>query len=126
MGGACGAALRWAVLAIWPIGDGVAWSLLGLNVAGSFLLGATLAQQWQHPRQRLLLHDLVGVGFCGGLTTMSTFSVEVAELLQRADYTAAGLYTAVSVVAALIAVAFGAAAAGRPRALALPVEEPAP
>ncbi|MFC6286415.1 fluoride efflux transporter FluC [Nocardioides sp. GCM10027113] len=76
----------------------VPWGTFGVNVAGSFLLGAFSA---------MVLDDhlwaLVGVGFSGGLTTFSAFAVQAVER-GRALGTA---YVASTVLAGLVACAAG-------------------
>ena len=62
-GGAAGAAARWAVLAAFPTVGPFPWSVLVVNIAGSLLLGALLAEEWGHPRLRLVLHDAGAIGF---------------------------------------------------------------
>jgi CrcB protein len=121
-GGAVGAGLRWAAIAAWPVGPGFPWVVLLVNCGGSFLLGALLAEEWGHPRARLLLHDAGGIGFCGGLTTFSTYAVEVVDLLDRHRVALAVTYTLASVAGALAAVVAGAASLRRVRALITPVE----
>ena len=66
------------------------WTTLGVNVAGSFLLGAMAASTSAAltPRRRLLF----GSGFCGGFTTMSTFSVEFAQMVQASEAVRATAY----------------------------------
>ena len=51
---------------------------LFVNVLGSFILGASTAASRFSPRFKLGL----GVGFCGSLTTFSTFSVEVVNMVE--------------------------------------------
>lgn len=43
--------------------DAFPWPVLVVNMAGSFVLGAALAEQWIHPGLSVLLRDGVGVGF---------------------------------------------------------------
>ncbi|CCH28880.1 fluoride efflux transporter CrcB [Actinosynnema sp. NPDC047251] len=76
------------------------WGTLTVNVAGSFLLGCLTgaAPAWA---------ALVGTGFCGGLTTYSTFSFDTVRLLEDRAYRQAFANVAVSVLAGV-----GAAAAG--------------
>lgn len=68
LGGALGALVRFLVSAARPGRP----ATLVVNVVGSALLGALA-----HPAPNV--SALVGIGFCGGLTTFSTFAVEVAE-----------------------------------------------
>jgi fluoride exporter len=122
IGGVAGAALRWAVFTSMDSGP-FPWPVLVVNVAGSFLLGVLLAEEWSHPRVRLLLHDAGGIGFCGSLTTFSTFSVEVVDLVRHNDFGTAVLYTVASVAGTIAAVVAGAAALRRLQAITLPLEE---
>ena len=121
-GGGVGALLRWAVFTSVSAG-GFPWPVLAVNVAGSFILGVLLAEEWSHPRARLVLHDAGGIGFCGSLTTFSTFAVEVVNLSKDGDVGIAVVYIVASLAATLAAVVAGAAALGRLRALTLPLEE---
>lgn len=68
------------------------------NVAGVWLLGGVVSAQQFLPK-RALLHDLLvgmSAGFCGCLTTVSTFAVELSSLPLRASY----MYAAASIVTA--------------------------
>jgi CrcB protein len=82
------------------------WGTLTVNVAGSLLLGlvAGLAAAGHAPAWVL---TLVGVGFCGALTTFSTFSFETFRLLDERLWTTALVNVVVSVAAGLGAVAVG-------------------
>lgn len=122
LGGIAGASLRWLVLTSTEAGR-FPWPVLALNVAGSVVLGMLLAEEWTHPSLRLLLHDAGGIGFCGGLTTFSTFSLEVVDLVRAGDTAVAALYAVVSVVGTVGGVAAGAGALRRLRAITLPLEE---
>jgi CrcB protein len=121
VGGIGGAALRWAALATVTAGA-FPWPVLAINVAGSFVLGLLLAEEYAHPTARLLVHDAGGIGFCGGLTTFSTFSVEVVNLVRDDHGTSAVLYVLASVIGTIVAVLAGAAVLRRVRAVSLPVE----
>lgn len=122
IGGVVGAGLRWAVVTSVEVGR-FPWPVFALNIAGSVLLGVLLAEEWSHPSARLLLHDVGGIGFCGGLTTFSTFSVEVANLARDGDAWLAVIYAAASVAAAIVGVTAGAGALRQVRAVTLPLEE---
>lgn len=118
VGGAVGAALRWAVVTSVDNGR-FPWPVFALNVFGSVLLGLLLAEEWSRPAARLALHDAGGIGFCGGLTTFSTFSLEVVDLARDGDTALAVVYLIASVVTAVAGVAGGAGALRRVRAVTL-------
>jgi len=109
-GGAVGAVARYAVtLLMRPVSGTFPWHTLGVNVAGSFLLGllmALLPEGDAGERLRLLL----GVGVLGGFTTFSAFSVDALTLAQQDQWLTAAAYVLGSVVAALAGAAAGYAA----------------
>ncbi|MDN4174459.1 CrcB family protein [Nocardioides sp. SOB77] len=76
VGGALGSALRYVAASVldarWPRGT------LAVNLAGSALLGLLVARG---PGDAA--YALVGVGFCGGLTTWSAFAVQTHRLGPR-------------------------------------------
>lgn len=57
------------------------WGTLLVNVVGSLLAGAVAAAVTQRGVADWLL-PLVAVGFCGALTTFSTFAYETVTLLE--------------------------------------------
>ena len=122
VGGAAGATLRWALVISVESGR-FPWPVFALNVVGSVLLGVLLAVERSHPSARIALHDAGGIGFCGGLTTFSTFSLEVVNLARDDATWLAVTYAAASVVAAVAGVAAGAGALRRVRTVTLPLEE---
>lgn len=122
IGGAAGAGVRWAVVITVDAGL-FPWPVFALNVAGSILLGALLAADGDRPRARLVLHDAGGIGFCGGLTTFSTFALEVVDLVRAGDAGTAGVYAVTSVAFAILGVIGGGAVGRRLRALPWPAEK---
>jgi len=82
-----------------------------------------LAAETGRPRARVALHDLGAIGFWGGLTTFSTFAVEVVKLLERGEGGLAALYGVSSVAGTIVAVLAGATLLRRGRAVGLPLEE---
>jgi fluoride exporter len=122
VGGIAGAAVRWAALAALSAGT-FPWPVLALNVAGSVLLGVLLAEPAAGPRARVVLQDAGAVGFCGGLTTFSTFALEVAELVRDHHAATAALYLLASVGGAAVGVMIGAAWRRRGRAATVAVEQ---
>ena len=80
------------------------WGTLSVNVMASFVLGLLTGAQ-DHLSPHLLA--LLGTGFCGALSTFSTFSYETMRLVQdRARFYAAA-NVAISLAAGLGAAALG-------------------
>jgi CrcB protein len=78
------------------------WGTFAVNVAGSFVLGAAaeaLPGAWL---------AFVGTGFCGALTTYSTFGYETVRLMQERARLYALLNVLGSVAAGLAAAVVGA------------------
>ncbi|MFC0532933.1 fluoride efflux transporter FluC [Phytohabitans kaempferiae] len=71
VGGAVGAVTRYLVRFALP------WPTVWVNVAGSALLGLLAGLGSGLPGW---VGTLVGIGFCGALTTYSTFALETYEL----------------------------------------------
>jgi len=82
------------------------WGTLTVNVAGSFLLGLLTAVP-ADPAVTALL----GTGFCGALTTYSTFSYETLQLARSRRQWQAVANVLVSVLAGLGAAYLGSIAA---------------
>ena len=102
-GGVLGTSLRWAIIELLPLASGFPWPVFAINLVGSAVLGVALAEEWDHPGARLFLHDAVAIGFCGGLTTFSTFAVEVAGLGRDGRPELALAYLTASLAAGLAA-----------------------
>jgi CrcB protein len=99
-------------IALW-FGETFPWGTIAVNVIGSFVIGffATLTG----PEGRLLVapdvRQFVMVGFCGGYTTFSSFSLQTLELIRNKDFGEAGGNVLLSVSLCLIAVILGYVAA---------------
>jgi CrcB protein len=110
LGASLGALLRWWLgLALNGLFPTIPPGTLAANLIGGYLVGlaiaffatyAALAPEW-----RLL----VITGFCGGLTTFSTFSAEIVTLLQQGRaawaFAAAAAHLAGSVVMTVAGIA---------------------
>jgi fluoride exporter len=66
------------------------WGTFAVNMAGSAVLGFLLGAV-RHLGLPPVLFALLGTGFCGGLTTFSTFGYETLRLLEDGAIGAAGL-----------------------------------
>lgn len=82
------------------------WAVLAVNLVGSLLLGAVLAaaQDGGLPDQ---LATGIGVGFCGALTTYSTFSYDTLRLVEERTYALAVASVLLNVVGSVLAAAAG-------------------
>jgi fluoride exporter len=79
-----------------------------VNVTGSFVLGLVTAAAGDHGLPPAAT-ALVGTGFCGALTTYSTFSYETVRLLEDGALGTAAANVAGSIAAGLAAAVAGAA-----------------
>ena len=103
LGGARGAATRWAIVTRGPgLWENLPLTVLFINMAGCALLGLLLGRGITE-QPRLLL----GVGFCGGLTTFSTFAVDTAGLFQERLFDEAWSLLAFSIIGGLVAFLLG-------------------
>ncbi|EXI68533.1 MAG TPA: fluoride efflux transporter CrcB [Candidatus Accumulibacter phosphatis] len=103
VGAVLGALLRWqlgvrlnAMLPTVPPGTLVA------NLIGAYVIGLAIAFFAFSPALSPEWRLLVITGFCGGLTTFSTFSAELAVLLQQGRVLWAGALVAAHVAGSLL------------------------
>jgi CrcB protein len=82
------------------------WGTLCVNVVGSFVLGVLTGLGGGHRVAELA----VGTGFCGALTTYSTFSYETLRLYEDGARLYAAINVALSVGAGLAAAVAGVGA----------------
>jgi len=78
------------------------WGTLAVNVLGCLVLGVLVGAGAGGSALAL-----VGVGFCGALTTFSTFGYETYRLIERRSFLLAGANVGASLVATMAAVAGG-------------------
>jgi CrcB protein len=84
-------------------GSTLPWITVAINVAGSFLLGMLVTV----PSLSVELRTALGVGFLGGFTTFSTFSVQAVLDVDAGEPGRALLYVAASVGLGLAAATAG-------------------
>lgn len=115
VGGAVGSLCRWWLSELFlRLGLGLfPWATMLANVSGSFLIG--LVATLSGPDGRLVISPelrlAIMVGFCGGYTTFSSFSLQTLSLVQTSDVRAAAANVVLSLVACLLAVWLGHLAA---------------
>ncbi len=103
VGASVGALLRWwlgnrlnAIFPLLPPGT------LAANIIGAYVIGAAIAFFAGLPALPAEWRLIVITGFCGGLTTFSTFSAEVVGLLQQGQARWALIEVATHVAASLL------------------------
>jgi CrcB protein len=108
VGGAVGAPLRYLTdLAVQSRHDSVLpWGTFTVNVVGSLVLGAVAAGVVQAGLPGWVL-TVVGTGFCGALTTFSTFGFETVRLIEDGAWLEAGLNAVLGLVVGFAAVSLG-------------------
>lgn len=115
--GAClGALSRWK-LGLWLNAPGaLPWGTLAANAIGGYLIGLCLAFFHTHPGLDPVWRLLLVTGFLGALTTFSSFSAEVVELLQQGRWGLAAGWAAAHLTVSLVLTMAGLAtlSTGRP------------
>lgn len=97
IGGAAGACVRWAVGEVIPV-DAFPWPTLLVNVLGCAAFAAVTSRPLP-----MRINRLLAAGFCGGLTTFSTFAVELVDLIDRGRTGIAVVYLASSLLLGVFA-----------------------
>jgi fluoride exporter len=77
------------------------WGTFAVNMAGSAVIGFLLGAE-RHLGLPPVVFALLGTGFCGGLTTFSTFGYETLRLLEDGAVADAGLNVIGSLAAGVL------------------------
>ena len=107
IGGGTGSVARWALsMKLNPAHHAIPMGTLAANLIGAFIIGLGLA--WFNRMTSIdpIWKVLLTTGFCGGLTTFSTFSAEVVFLLQEGRAGWALLNVAVNLLGSFAMTAF--------------------
>jgi len=111
VGGALGSIARYwmGVFVARHLGDAFPWGTLLINIIGSFIIaffGTLTMPQGPHPVSPEL-RLFVMVGFCGGYTTFSSFSLQTLDLLRGGEGMAGLSYILASTMLCILAAAAG-------------------
>jgi fluoride exporter len=107
-GGCLGGVLRYVVARHWSHSAvEFPWATFVVNVMGALFLGVVVELATEVLDGSRYLRPLMGVGFCGALTTFSTIVVEVDRLAAHGHAGVAAGYLATTVAAGLSAGALG-------------------
>lgn len=119
LGGCAGAVARVALAQAWPTHPGHwPWATLLANLAGAALLGHLVARDTGHGLLATYRHPLLGIGFCGALSTFSTLQLELLEMLDRGRGALAAGYVVASLGLGFAVVLIASSLTRRARALA--------
>jgi fluoride exporter len=110
LGGAIGTFSRYLIsMLALPISRELPWGTIAINIAGSFIIGfvgtLTLTSGRFPISENMRL--FIMVGFCGGFTTFSSFSLQTLDLLRSGAIARAAINVALSVLLCVGAVALG-------------------
>jgi len=84
VGAAVGALLRWVLgLGLNALLPALPPGTLAANLIGAYIIGLAVAYFAGNPALPPHWRLLIITGFCGGLTTFSTFSAELVALIQQ-------------------------------------------
>ena len=107
LGSVIGAWLRWGIsLRFNSVFENIPFGTVIVNLIGAFIIGLALSffsNSSISPNYKLF----VVTGFCGALTTFSTFSVEIVALLQASKFEYAISTIAIHVIGSLIFTVLG-------------------
>ena len=107
LGSVIGAWLRWGIsLRFNSVFENIPFGTVIVNLTGAFIIGLAVSffsNSSISPNYKLF----VVTGFCGALTTFSTFSVEIVEFLQASKLEYAISTIAIHVIGSLIFTVLG-------------------
>lgn len=83
--GAGGVLVRYGLTRVWP-SEAIPWAVLSVNVAGSFFAGLIYALKIIPGGDSSTWATLVLIGFLGGLTTFSSYSLDTMRLIAESSW----------------------------------------
>ena len=125
-GGAIGTLARYGLgLFLAPVSQSLPWGTILINILGSFVIGFFGTLTLAHGRFPVSepVRLFVMVGFCGGFTTFSSFSLQTLDLFRGDAVTRGCINVGVSVVLCLCAVAAGHWIASQINGGAMPIAQ---
>lgn len=87
IGGSAGSVLRWILgVRLNALFPNLPPGTLAVNLIGGLIIGAAMAFFLRNPEIDPTWKLFIATGFCGGLTTFSTFSLEIVTLMQSGQF----------------------------------------
>jgi CrcB protein len=116
LGGAVGALARAGVAEALPHTAGEwPWATFFVNLVGTIVLAWMTTRLTEMVAPTRFWRFLLGTGFCGALTTFSTFQVETIRLARDSGAALAGSYALASLAAGMVLAAAATVVARRRR-----------
>jgi CrcB protein len=107
-GGAIGTLVRAGLAEVLPHRAGQwPWATFVVNLAGAFILGWLLTRLAERSAPSRHWRFFAGTGFCGALTTFSTFQIETFEFARDGHVSLAVGYPVASICAGMVLAAAG-------------------
>ena len=108
LGGGFGSVFRYLISKFFIVDkNSFPWSTLIANFIGCFIIGSILGWYVYNNKQYSDLFIFLSIGFCGGLTTFSTFSIEGLTFLKNGELLLFVIYIFTSILGGLLLTALG-------------------
>lgn len=101
IGGGLGSVVRVLINKLIPY-NSFPYSTLTVNLIGSFLIGLFVSYLVHNNMIKTDYYYLLVVGFCGGLTTFSAFSIENLNFIKSNEILHSSIYIIISILFCII------------------------
>lgn len=102
-----GAILRYLFENIWNPLSNMPLGTLAANILGTIIIGLVTGIFFKNKILKPWTKTMITTGFCGGLTTFSSFSLDVVNLIQQAHFYEAAVYASLTMFSGLFGVFLG-------------------
>ncbi|MCM4158056.1 fluoride efflux transporter CrcB [Gramella sp. AN32] len=107
LGGGLGSCARYLISKYFNQFHAVPLGTFTVNILGSLILGFFIGWALKNNTLSHPVSYLIIIGFCGGFTTFSTFSLENLNLIKSGDYAYFVLYLTGSIFLGILSIVFG-------------------